>query len=64
VLFDVDGTLLLIELFDLARKRAGNWPAESTVAPGDTPLDVSSAHAAGCRCIGVTTGPYRREQLG
>jgi len=52
-----------IELFDLARGRAGNWPAESTVAVGDTPLDVSSAHAAGCHCIGVTTGRYRREQL-
>ena len=47
-----------VELFDLARERAGNWPRERTVAVGDTPLDVSSAHAAGCRCIGVTTGSY------
>jgi phosphoglycolate phosphatase-like HAD superfamily hydrolase len=52
-----------IELFDLARERAGNWPAASTVAVGDTPLDVSSAQAAGCRCIGVTTGTYGREEL-
>jgi len=52
-----------IELFDLARGRAGNWPAERTVAVGDTPLDVSSAHAAGCRCIGVTTGSFTAEQL-
>ena len=52
-----------IELFDLARERAGNWPAESTVAVGDTPLDVSSAHAAGCHCVGVTTGNYGREAL-
>jgi phosphoglycolate phosphatase-like HAD superfamily hydrolase len=51
------------ELFALARERAGNWPAERTVAVGDTPLDVSSAHTAGCRCIGVTTGSYGREQL-
>jgi len=51
------------ELFGLARERAGGWPAESIVAVGDTPLDVSSAHAAGCHCIGVTTGRYRREQL-
>ena len=50
-----------IELFDLARERAGDWPAESTVAVGDTPLDVSSAHAAGCHCVGVTTGNYGRE---
>lgn len=52
-----------IELFDLARSRAGDWPAERTVAVGDTPLDVSSAHAAGCRCIGVTTGRFNAEQL-
>ncbi|MDQ2969261.1 MAG: HAD hydrolase-like protein [Actinomycetota bacterium] len=52
-----------VELFDLARKRAGNWPSESTVAVGDTPLDVSSAQAAGCLCIGVTTGRYRSAQL-
>jgi phosphoglycolate phosphatase-like HAD superfamily hydrolase len=30
---------------------------------GDTPLDVASAHAAGCRCIGVTTGNYERGEL-
>jgi phosphoglycolate phosphatase-like HAD superfamily hydrolase len=52
-----------VDLFDLARERAGNWPSESTVAVGDTPLDVSSAHAAGCLCIGVTTGNYPSEQL-
>ncbi len=52
-----------IELFDLARERAGNWRSKRTVAVGDTPLDVSSAHAAGCRCIGVTTGSYGREAL-
>jgi phosphoglycolate phosphatase-like HAD superfamily hydrolase len=52
-----------IELFDLARERAGNWMSERTVAVGDTPLDVSSAHAAGCRCVGVTTGNYGRDEL-
>jgi phosphoglycolate phosphatase-like HAD superfamily hydrolase len=52
-----------VELFALARERAGDWPAERTVAVGDTPLDVSSAHAAGCRCVGVTTGQYARHQL-
>jgi phosphoglycolate phosphatase-like HAD superfamily hydrolase len=52
-----------IALFDLARERAGNWPGERAVAVGDTPLYVSSAHAAGCRCIGVTTGSYGREAL-
>ncbi len=52
-----------VELFDLARERAGDWPRERTVAVGDTPLDVSSAQAAGCRCIGVTTGSYGRGEL-
>lgn len=54
---------LRTELFTLARERAGDWPAERTVAVGDTPLDVSSAHAAGCHCIAVTTGAYARHQL-
>jgi phosphoglycolate phosphatase len=53
-----------VELFALARDRAGGWPAERSVAVGDTPLDVSSSHAAGCRCIGVTTGRYDTEALG
>jgi phosphoglycolate phosphatase len=52
-----------VDLFDLACERAGNWPPERTVAVGDTPLDVASAHAAGCRCIGVTTGSYGRDEL-
>jgi phosphoglycolate phosphatase-like HAD superfamily hydrolase len=52
-----------VDLFDLARERAGKWPPERTVAVGDTPLDVSSAHAGGCRCIGVTTGQYGRNEL-
>ena len=52
-----------VDLFDLARERAGNWPRERTVAVGDTPLDVSSAHAAGCLCIGVTTGNYGPDEL-
>ena len=51
------------ELFALARERAGNWPAERTVAVGDTPIDISSAHDAGCRCVAVTTGRYARHQL-
>ena len=51
------------ELFALARERAGGWPAERTVAVGDTPIDISSAHDAGCRCVAVTTGRYARHQL-
>jgi phosphoglycolate phosphatase len=52
-----------VELFALARERAGGWPAGRTVAVGDTPLDVSSSHGAGCLCIGVTTGRYGRAEL-
>jgi phosphoglycolate phosphatase len=52
-----------VALFALARERAGGWPAEQTVAIGDTPLDVSTSHAAGCRCIAVTTGRYGEPDL-
>jgi phosphoglycolate phosphatase-like HAD superfamily hydrolase len=52
-----------VALFPLARERAGDWPAERTVAVGDTPLDISTSHAAGSRCIGVTTGRYRQDEL-
>ena len=30
---------------------------------GDTPLDIACAHADGVRCIAVTTGPYRADDL-
>jgi len=53
-----------VELFALARERAGNWPAGRTVAVGDTPRDVASAHAAGCLCIGITTGQFGPRELG
>ena len=52
-----------VALFELARERAGGWPAERTVAVGDTPLDVSSAHEAGARCVALTTGAYDRDRL-
>jgi phosphoglycolate phosphatase len=52
-----------VTLLELARSRAGNWPADQTVAIGDTPLDISSAHTAGCRCVAVTTGRYSAGEL-
>ncbi len=52
-----------VALFALARERAGNWPAKRTVAVGDTPLDVASSRAAGCLCVGVTTGRYGPDEL-
>jgi phosphoglycolate phosphatase len=52
-----------VKLFALARERAGGWPPERTVEVGDTPLDVSSARAAGCLCVAVTTGRYGKEEL-
>jgi phosphoglycolate phosphatase-like HAD superfamily hydrolase len=39
------------ELIDLARARAGGWPAEATVEIGDTARDASSAREAGIRSI-------------
>ena len=41
------------ELIRIARERAGDWPLDRTVAVGDTPRDVSGAHAAGIRAIRV-----------
>ena len=41
------------ELLDLARERAGGWPAAETVAVGDTPRDVEAARATGIRSIAV-----------
>jgi phosphoglycolate phosphatase-like HAD superfamily hydrolase len=52
-----------VELFELAREREDGWPPERTIAVGDTPLDVSSAHAASARCIAVTTGRYGAAEL-
>jgi phosphoglycolate phosphatase len=52
-----------VELFALARERAANWPSARTVAVGDTPLDVASAHAAECRSIAVTTGAFAAQDL-
>jgi phosphoglycolate phosphatase-like HAD superfamily hydrolase len=52
------------ELFALARERAGHWPAKRTVSVGDTPLDFSSAHDAGCLSVGVATGGREAADLG
>jgi phosphoglycolate phosphatase len=52
-----------VDLFELARARAGDWPARDTVAVGDTPLDIETAHACGGRCVAVTTGRYTRDEL-
>jgi phosphoglycolate phosphatase len=42
-----------IELIEVARARAGGWPADATVEIGDTERDATSAHAAGVRSIRV-----------
>jgi len=44
------------ELIEIARRKAGHWPAGRTVAVGDTPADVSGARAAGIHVIGFGTG--------
>jgi phosphoglycolate phosphatase len=38
-------------------------PLAQAVAVGDTPLDVTGAHAAGIECIGVGSHHYTAEQL-
>lgn len=50
-------------LIALARARAGDWPAEETVAVGDTPLDVAGAHAAGIRVVAVESHRFGAEAL-
>jgi phosphoglycolate phosphatase len=40
-------------LIELARERAGGWPAEQTVEIGDTPRDVDTARSAGVRSIAL-----------
>jgi phosphoglycolate phosphatase len=44
------------ELIRIARERAGRWPLDRMVAVGDTPRDLSGAHAAGIRAISVKPG--------
>ncbi len=52
----------------IARRRAGEtgrpYPREQTIVIGDTPRDIACAQADMVRCVAVTTGPYRREELG
>jgi phosphoglycolate phosphatase-like HAD superfamily hydrolase len=45
------------ELIDIARKRAGDWPRERTVAVGDTEADVTGARIAGIHVIGFGPDP-------
>jgi phosphoglycolate phosphatase-like HAD superfamily hydrolase len=50
-----------VELIDIARSRAGDWPREQTVAVGDTEADVSGARAAGIHVIGFGGDPALAE---
>jgi phosphoglycolate phosphatase-like HAD superfamily hydrolase len=43
-------------------KMFGREP-QTTVLIGDTPRDVQAALATGCKFIGVTTGPYKKDAL-
>ena len=49
------------ELIDIARRRAGGWPREQTVAVGDTEADVAGARAAGIHVIGFGDEPALAE---
>ena len=48
-------------LIQIARERAGGWPAEETIAVGDTRADVAGAHEAGIRVVGVHGDPAALE---
>ena len=52
-----------IALLELARRRAGDWPAELTAEIGDTGQDVTSAKAAGFRSIAVSSPRTDRCEL-
>jgi phosphoglycolate phosphatase len=51
------------DLIELARERAGGWPARKTVLVGDTPRDVAGAHEARAKAVGVTTGAFAATAL-
>jgi phosphoglycolate phosphatase-like HAD superfamily hydrolase len=44
------------ELIAIARRKAGDWPREDTVAVGDTQADIAGARAAGIHVIGFGSG--------
>ena len=50
-------------LIELARERAGGWPASAAVAVGDTPVDVASAHVAGIRVVAVESSRFDAAEL-
>lgn len=50
-------------LIALARKRASDWPADETVAVGDTPADIAGARAAGVRVVAFASGRADRDAL-
>jgi phosphoglycolate phosphatase len=53
-----------VDLIRIARERAGGAPVEQTWSVGDTPRDVEGAHAAGIRCVGITSGRFTAAELG
>ena len=47
----------------IARRRAGRVARAQAIVIGDTPRDIACARADGVRCVAVTTGQYRPEEL-
>jgi phosphoglycolate phosphatase len=52
-----------VDLIRIARERAGDVSTDRTWAVGDTPRDVEGAHAAGIRCVGITSGRFGADEL-
>ncbi len=51
------------ELIEIARRRAGGWPREQTVAVGDTLADIDGARAAGVKVVAFAPEPGQRDEL-
>jgi phosphoglycolate phosphatase len=50
-------------LLELARQRAGDWPAAHTAEVGDTPEDVATAKAAGIHSVAVASARVNAAEL-
>lgn len=47
----------------MQRALGSSYSSDEIIIIGDTPKDISCAHAFGARCIAVATGSFGREEL-
>jgi len=61
---DAEDRVALVRFAIAALEETGTaLEPEHVTIIGDTPRDIACARGAGCRCLAVATGRYRREQL-